>query len=182
MSRRRGRRSAGPPTECICPVCGKKTAKPVGTPCRTMNCPECGNPMVRGNSSQLASSKKTTNTTKTDIENASKILRNISYKNAFYFFTGIGEYAGEFASSLADFCNKIQTIDTKSVDFHFKRRDFEKWIRKTVGDTQLANEIKKIPKSLQGEKLRSRIYQTTNKRLTELKKILASKTKYLEKM
>jgi hypothetical protein len=115
-------------------------------------------------------------------EIASKILRTIPYNNAFYFFTDIGQYSGEFAASFADFCKKIKTIDIKSVDFHFKRRDFERWIGETIGDADLANEINKIKKPIQGEELRVKIYQTADRHLTELKKLLASERAYLEKI
>jgi hypothetical protein len=115
-------------------------------------------------------------------EIASKILRTVPYNNAFYFFTDIGQYIGELAASLADFCKKIKTIDTKSIDFHYKRRDFQKWIRGTIGDVYLANEINKIQKSIQGEELRVKICQIVERRLTELKKLLASEEAYLERI
>jgi hypothetical protein len=50
---------------------------------------------------------------------ASKILRTVPYNNAFYFYTNIGQYSGEFAVSIADFCQKIKKIDIRSVNFHF---------------------------------------------------------------
>jgi len=113
-------------------------------------------------------------------EITSRILRTVPYNNAFYFFTDIGEYSGKLAVSLTEFCKRIETIDIKSVNFHFKRQDFEKWIRGTIGDVDLANEINKINKSIQGEELRVKIYQTVERRLTELKKLLASERTYLE--
>lgn len=115
-------------------------------------------------------------------EIASKILRTVLYNNAFYFFTDIGQYSGELAASLADFCKKIKTIDAKSIDFHYKRRDFQKWIRGTIGDVYLANEINKIQISIQGEELRVKICQIVERRLTELKKLLASEEAYLERI
>jgi len=115
-------------------------------------------------------------------EIASKILRTVPYNSAFYFFTDIGQYSGELAASLADFCKKIKTIDAKSIDFHYKRRDFQKWIRGTRGDVYLANEINKIQKSIQGEELRVKICQIVERRLTELKKLLASEEAYLERI
>ena len=113
-------------------------------------------------------------------EITSRILRTVPYNNAFYFFTDIGEYSGKLAVSLTEFCKRIETIDIKSVNFHFKRQDFEKWIRGTIGDIYLANEINKINKSIQGEELRVKIYQTIESHLTELKKLLASERTYLE--
>lgn len=115
-------------------------------------------------------------------EIASKILRTVPHNNAFYFFTDIGKYSGKFAASLTDFCNKLERIDIRSVDFHFQRRDFQKWIRKTIGDVHLANELNKIEKSIQGEELRTKIYQTVMRRLTELKKLLASEEGYVERI
>jgi len=126
--------------------------------------------------------KKAKTTKVNNKEIASKILRTVPYNNAFYFFTDIGQYSGELAASLADFCKKIKTIDTKSIDFHYKRRDFQKWIRGTIGDVYLANEINKIQKSIQGEELRVKICQIVEKRLTELKKLLASEEAYLERI
>lgn len=113
-------------------------------------------------------------------EMATNILRTIPRNNAFYFFTDIGQYSGKFAVNLADFCQKIKIIDIKSVDFHFKRRDFQKWIKTTIGDTYLANEINKTGRSVQGEELRDQIYQTVGKRLAELKKQLAHEESYVE--
>jgi hypothetical protein len=111
---------------------------------------------------------------------ATKILRAVPYNNAFYFFTGIGQYSGKFAVSLADFCEKIKRIDIKSVDFHFKRRDFQKWIRTTIGDAYLSNKISRIRGQIQGEELRGQIHQTAEMRLTELRKLLASEESYVE--
>lgn len=115
-------------------------------------------------------------------EIASKILRTVPQNNAFYFFTDIVQYSGKFAASLTDFCKKLERIDIRSVDFHFKRRDFQKWIRRTVGDVYLANELNKIEKSIQGEELRTKIYQTVMRHLTELKKLLASEEGYVERI
>ena len=113
-----------------------------------------------------------------DKEAASKILQAVPYNKAFFFFTNIGQYSGKLAVSLSDFCQKIATIDIKSVDFHFRRQDFQKWIRGTIGDAYLANEINKIRKSILGEQLRDRIHQTVERRLNELKKTLASEEAY----
>lgn len=104
-------------------------------------------------------------------EVASKILRTVPSEKAFYFCTDIGQYAGVSADSLADFCEKIKTLDLKSVNFHFKRRDFKKWIRETLGDIDLAKKISRIDKTIEGEKLRTRIFRTVKKRLNQLKEV-----------
>ena len=65
-----------------------------------------------------------------DKELASNVLKTVlSGEKAFYFSTNVGKYSGKYASSLVDFSAKLRTINIESVDFHFSRQDFEKWIR-----------------------------------------------------
>ena len=89
--------------------------------------------------------------TKKDV--AQKILREVPQFNAFYFFDCEDKYSGTSARSLTVFSTKLKTIDRKSLDFHFKRGDFENWIRSTIGDNYLANKIAKIDDSIEGEQL-----------------------------
>ncbi len=115
---------------------------------------------------------------------ATNILRIVSTNNAFYFFTDVGQYTDRCSSCLADFCNTIQTIDVKSVEFHFRRGDFALWISETLGDNELANEIdrvSKVSKTIRGEELRTTIHQTVDARLIKLKKLQASEEPYLER-
>jgi len=116
---------------------------------------------------------------KTNPKPSSNILRIVSANNAFYFFTNIGWYTDRYSACLSDFCNAIQTIDVRSVEFHFKRGDFVMWIRGTLGDSELANEISKVSKTIRGEELRKVIHQTVEARLTALKKLQASEEPYL---
>jgi hypothetical protein len=109
-----------------------------------------------------------------------KILREVPQNNAFYFFNDISKYSGRHARSLIVFFNKLKTIDKTSVDFHFKRRDFENWIRSTIGDTYLANEIAKISESIDEEDLLTQICQIIEKRLKDLKQFLANDEPYIE--
>jgi hypothetical protein len=99
----------------------------------------------------------------------SEMLRTVSIKEAFYFFTGIGQYSGKSATSLVDFSEKLKTVPLKSIEFHFERGDFERWIRETLGDAYLAIGISKIDKSVQGEALRTGIQKTVESRLYYLK-------------
>lgn len=113
-------------------------------------------------------------------ETATRILREIPHNNSFYFFNGIGQYSGKFAISLTDFCQKLGKMDVKSIVFHFGRRDFQKWIKGTIGDVYLANRINKIKRPIEGAALRDEIYENVQTRLTELKKLLASEEPYVE--
>ncbi|MGB8780718.1 MAG: DUF5752 family protein [Candidatus Bathyarchaeia archaeon] len=102
-------------------------------------------------------------------ELVSKILRTVSLTEAFHFFTDIGQYDGKSATSLADFSEKLKTAPLKSIEFHFKRGDFERWTRETLGDEYLADGIGRIDKSVQGEALRKAIQRTVENRLYHLK-------------
>jgi len=106
-----------------------------------------------------------------DPELASRILRTVSIPEAFLFFTDIGQYTGEFAPCLADFLEKLEKIPLKSIEFHFKRGDFERWIRETLGDECLADEISKIDRSTLGEELRTTIRKIVKRRLDQLKAV-----------
>jgi len=98
-------------------------------------------------------------------ESVSRILRTVSVPEAFNFFSDIGQYDGKSVTSLADFCEKLKTVPLKSMEFHFKRGDFERWIRETLGDEYLACEIGKIDKWVHGEALRTALQGTVENRL-----------------
>ena len=106
-----------------------------------------------------------------DSELASRILRTVSICEAFLFFTEIGQYEGEFAPSLSDFYEKLKTIPLKSIEFHFKRGDFERWERETLGDEYLTRRISKIDRTAQGEELRTTIQGIVKSRLDQLEEV-----------
>jgi len=99
-----------------------------------------------------------------------RILRKLPRENAFYFFTSIGNYTGENASSLEEFVKKIGEVNAKSLEFHFYRGDFEKWVAEVLEDGELAEEIMSF-KNLKpvGDALRSQLYLIVSKRFEKLK-------------
>ena len=97
-----------------------------------------------------------------------EILRTVSVPDAFLFFTDSQTYTGQFATSMADLCDKLDKIPLKSVEFHFQRGDFEKWIGTTLGDEDLAGKLKRIDRVMRGEELRIAIKEIVRKRLEEL--------------
>jgi len=102
---------------------------------------------------------------------ASRTLRKLSREEAFYFFTSIGNYTGESAASLGEFVKKIEEFDTRSLEFHLYRGDFEEWVTKILGDERLAEEIKTVRSlSLTGDALRRELYDVVSRRYEELKK------------
>ena len=113
----------------------------------------------------------------------SRIQRSVPEQKGFHFYLAIGKPTGETAVSLADFVNKMETIDVQSVNFHFPRKDFEKWIRGVIGDAELALRIGRIGRigrirlGIQGEALRNEILRVLKVRLNELKPPLLATSK-----
>ena len=102
----------------------------------------------------------------------SKILRNVTEQEGFRFYLGIGEPTGETAVSLADFAEKLDNVDVRSVNFHYPRRDFEKWIIDVIGDAELASRLSmlsSIHTGIKGEALRNHIIRVVKVRLSEIK-------------
>jgi len=105
---------------------------------------------------------------KFDKKLALSILSSVPFEKAFHFHTGINQYSGVYANSLNDFCDKIQKIDLKSIEFHVPRRDFELWLR-GLGDQELAKRMESIRgMGLSGENLRKKVYETVKSRCEEL--------------
>ena len=102
----------------------------------------------------------------------SKILRNVKEQEGFHFYLAIGEPTGKTAVSLADFTEKMAAVDVRSVNFHYPRKDFEKWILEVIGDSKLAsrlNMIIRIHIGIKGEALRNQIIRVVKVRLSEIK-------------
>jgi len=115
----------------------------------------------------MAAEKRTEN--KIDPKLALRILRTAPITKSFLFFTDVGQYTAEFSSCLADFLEKLEKIPLKSIEFHFERGDFERWIRETFSDECLVDEMSKIDGTIRGEELRTAIQTIVEKRLEELK-------------
>jgi len=106
-------------------------------------------------------------------ELAQRIVSPLPLERAFHFFTGIGNYTGASATSLQDFCEKIQTVDKQSVRFHFLRGDFERWFE-FIGDRELAKKASLLKEqNLSDEQLRQSLYEIVRNRCSQIKAILA---------
>lgn len=90
----------------------------------------------------------------------------VSREKAFYFFTSIGNYTGESASSLEEFLEKAGRINVKSLEFHLQREDFERWFSHVLHDEKLAEEAAELRRrGLAGEDLRRELCMIVSKRL-----------------
>lgn len=112
------------------------------------------------------SEPKKTDPNKAPVKN---ILRNLTSHEAFHFYIGIGKPINKTATSLMDFAEKLRTVDVHSVEFHFQRQDFEKWLKETVGDDQLSRRIGGIERKISGEALRNEIIKIIKGRADEIK-------------
>lgn len=90
------------------------------------------------------------------------------YERGFHFFSGIGNYTGETAVNLFSFNEELRTIEPQSVRFHFQRKDFQNWIRETLGDVELADRIDKIAGKLSDTNLKRELLKTVQERFEEL--------------
>jgi len=108
---------------------------------------------------------------KIDKAQATKVLSHLPADKAFHFYTGMHEYLGVHANSLSDFCDKVEKVSVKSVEFHVSRRDFENWF-KSLGDTELAKRMSVIHSmNLHGEDLKKKVHEAAKLRLEELKRL-----------
>jgi len=106
-----------------------------------------------------------------DKANISKTLssaRAVPTDKAFHFYIGLGDPTGEVATSLGDFLDKLQAIDVRSIEFHFKRQDFEKWTKDVLDDDELSRRISGINRTAHGEMLREQITKVVKSRIEEL--------------
>ncbi len=108
----------------------------------------------------------------TDRMGAPEILRTVPYDQSFLFFEDIGKYTGRMAANLDDFCKIIKTIDTKTLTFHFRRGDYERWIKETLHDVKLARRLKRIKRSNSAEEIRKKILRAVRRRLKKLREIV----------
>ena len=79
-----------------------------------------------------------------------------------------GHYTGETAMSLCSFLRDLGSVDVQSIKFHFERGDFQKWLKNSVGDDELAGIIDKLDKKIPEEKLGEKLAETVQKRISEL--------------
>ena len=96
-------------------------------------------------------------------------MRNVA-EHAFRYATDIGAYTGGAATSLAEFHDQLAEVPQEAITFHLYPRqpDFQRWIRETLGDEQLAEQIAQIKPS-PSEKLRTTLQTLVGDRLKHLK-------------
>jgi alpha-amylase len=101
-----------------------------------------------------------------------EILRTVPYEKGFHFFTAISSFTQETATSLEAFEQKLQIVPADSVNFHLQRGDFQKWIKDTLGDGELAKRVSLIKLTLPVEDLRKELLAILQTRINELRREL----------
>jgi hypothetical protein len=94
----------------------------------------------------------------------------VPFESGFRFFAAVGRCNGITAISLDEFAPKLQIVPAESVQFHFEREDFQKWIKGTMKDWKLALRINGTVQGRSLEKRRKEILGIIQKRLAELRR------------
>lgn len=98
------------------------------------------------------------------------ILSTVAHECGFRFFTSTGDYTGVTSHSIEEFAAHLKIITIGSIEFHFGRTDFQKWVGDILCDTELAERIGLIGAGFSGENLRKQLVKIVETRLTELRR------------
>lgn len=97
------------------------------------------------------------------------ITSSVPGEKGFHFFTNVEKPTGMFATSIFDFLEQLKKVDVKSLEFHLKRNDFQKWLREVIRDDWLAEEFEKLKAlDLSADRLRIRLVEITDERCKQL--------------
>jgi len=118
--------------------------------------------------------KKSLGIPEVDKQKATEILKYLPMEKSFHFYADIGKPLDAFATSLGDFCDKIQKVDSSSIEFHVRRGDFEAWFT-SIGDVELTRKTLLVrEQKMLGEDLRRKLHGIVRKRFDELGNIRSS--------
>jgi alpha-amylase len=105
----------------------------------------------------------------------------IAANEPFLFYTSSKEesFTGIKAWSLMGLIDTFGKAAIKSIEFHNKRGDFEKWANLSLRDEELSDKFQNIRLSnSQGEKLRLNLYEATKRHFMQLEKMIDTGTRY----
>jgi hypothetical protein len=101
-------------------------------------------------------------------EKATAILAYAPHDKAFNFYATVGQPLSIHAHNLRDFTVKIDKVDPISLEFHFKRGDFEAWF-KGLGDEELTKKMAMLKeRNITGGELLKRLHEIVDQRYHEL--------------
>jgi alpha-amylase len=114
-----------------------------------------------------------------DLENRLR-LTTLTANEPFLFCTAAGEenFTGVLAWSLKGFMKALKKVDSKAVEFHNLRGDFESWVNQSLQDKVLARQLRLIQHSnLKGEELRKMVFDVARQRFKKLSSQVKAATK-----
>jgi alpha-amylase len=109
-------------------------------------------------------------------------LASIVADEPFLFYTGIGDrhFTGKVVWSLKGLVRAMEKISLKSIEFHSKRGDIEKWVEGSLHDKVLAEELLRGRSEYKdGDQLRRTLVRILKKRLDLSETKIKSLTSYL---
>ena len=115
-----------------------------------------------------------------DFENRLR-LAAVTANEPFMFHTAVGDkfFTGTMVWTLKGLADAILNVSMKSLEFHNARGDFEKWAEKSLRDSTLVGQLKKVRLSkVTGEPLRKALNDAAKERFDELKSEARAVTKY----
>jgi NDP-sugar pyrophosphorylase family protein len=87
-----------------------------------------------------------------------------SMEKAFHFYTRSGQYSGVTTSSINGLLEGLEKVPLESIEFHAKRRDFERWARYILASRELAEGMEDLRReTVTGEALRRGLIAVTRK-------------------
>ena len=101
-----------------------------------------------------------------------QMLSPVPFEKGFHFFTNSGNYTGITATSIHEFVAKLQIVSILSIEYHFHRHDFSRWIREVIGDVELAAEIESLKNSSSPDRLRTEIVEIVQNRIGRLERLI----------
>jgi len=84
----------------------------------------------------------------------------------FRFATGVDQFTGDVAWSLAGMKEALKTVSLESLEYHSRQGDLAFWAGTSLGDEALAGRIARS-KRLKGERLRERLIKEVQLALEE---------------
>lgn len=90
-----------------------------------------------------------------------------------FYFRQSGSSGPYTAANLWEFRDALQTIPPRTLDYHLRRGDFERWLREVLHDEELARRIRKIKnRNLEPDRLRVVLARIVSDRYEELESMI----------
>ncbi|MFQ6074381.1 MAG: alpha-amylase, partial [Candidatus Bathyarchaeia archaeon] len=106
---------------------------------------------------------------------AKRILRKVPAEKGFTFSYDFAKPTKWTVHSLKEFYSTLKIVSLRSIRFHMKRGDFERWIRWVIGDNKLADKLAAATKSkMTGDEIRERVLSLVGQRIKELERTTKS--------